>query len=106
MSRANKDREREYQAGYYLRNKATIIANTLKNRRGYAKKLAAYKTDNPCMDCGNTFPPCAMDFDHREPSQKVKGIGLISSWPAMLKEIEKCDLVCSNCHRIRTYMGP
>lgn len=57
----------------------------------------------PCLDCGNVFPPCAMDFDHVRGEKKfnISKSGLWK-WKYVLEEIEKCDLVCSNCHRIRT----
>ncbi len=58
-----------------------------------------------CYDCKNTFPPFYFDFDHRDPSEKE--FGLASSLRANTKEIfaeaEKCDLVCANCHRMRTH---
>lgn len=57
----------------------------------------------PCMDCGNTFPPECMDFDHRPGEEKLFNIraGYMNS--ALLNdEIAKCDLICANCHRIRT----
>lgn len=61
--------------------------------------------DSPCMDCGKAFPPEAMDFDHIGP--KTRNIGLLMgggcSRKTILKEIANCELVCSNCHRIRTY---
>jgi len=58
----------------------------------------------PCMDCGGVFPPECMDFDH------VRGEKLFRISRGVLKrteeemqtEIAKCELVCSNCHRIRT----
>ena len=88
-------------------------------RKTYAKKLKdryrkAYKElvdpikDVPCMDCGGRFPPCAMDFDHRDPSIKIFNISafanqsLTTRKDMMLDEIAKCDIVCANCHRIRT----
>ena len=58
----------------------------------------------PCADCGGTFHPCAMDFDHVR-GEKVVNLSLIarySSAAALVSEVKKCDLVCSNCHRIRT----
>lgn len=59
----------------------------------------------PCMDCGKNFPPCAMDFDHRE--GKIFNISRAASiklnWETIQEEINKCDIVCSNCHRIRTH---
>lgn len=57
----------------------------------------------PCLDCKNIFPPECMDFDHVRGTKKFN-IGQTScrKWADVLKEIDKCDLVCSNCHRIRT----
>jgi hypothetical protein len=57
----------------------------------------------PCHDCGRKFHPIAMDFDHL--TMKVKNISRMARKNSMKKimdEISKCDLVCKNCHRIRT----
>lgn len=71
------------------------------SQRNYAiiRELKA----RPCTDCGQTFPNCAMEFDH------VRGEKLFSLHSAgprtvesLMAEIAKCDLVCANCHRIRT----
>lgn len=58
----------------------------------------------PCQDCGGRFPPECMDFDHVR-GEKLFGIGAnVSKVPLakLMAEIEKCELVCANCHRIRT----
>lgn len=59
----------------------------------------------PCRDCGRTFPPECMDFDHVR-GTKRHGVGRmkLQRMDFLMKEIAKCDLVCSNCHRIRTSM--
>jgi hypothetical protein len=59
----------------------------------------------PCADCGETFHPVAMDFDHRDGTIKLFDVGtsMQRNWEMILAEIAKCDVVCSNCHRIRTY---
>jgi hypothetical protein len=46
-----------------------------------------------------------MDFDHRDPTKKSFAIGhaLLVSRPKLIAEIEKCDVVCANCHALRTY---
>ena len=60
----------------------------------------------PCMDCGGTFPPECMDFDHRDPATKLFNVsgGAVTgrSLESVQAEVAKCDLVCANCHRIRT----
>ena len=60
------------------------------------------------MDCGKKYPPYIMDFDHRDPELKVGSIAELvakADSSLLLAEIEKCDVVCANCHRERTY-GP
>ena len=61
----------------------------------------------PCADCGSHYPPYVMDFDHRDRSTKRYTVSkMLGMSPArMLAEIEQCDVVCANCHRIRTYGG-
>ena len=60
----------------------------------------------PCTDCGNCFPACCMDFDHQPESKKAYNIGSMFahhySRELIQSELDKCELVCSNCHRIRT----
>lgn len=60
---------------------------------------------NPCMDCGGRFPPVCMDFDHAN-GNKIKSVARMYSSCYKLdlikEEIAKCELVCANCHRIRT----
>lgn len=66
-----------------------------------------YKCNNPCADCGHRFHFAAMDFDHTKgPKKKEVGkmVGVRYSIKALLSEMAKCELVCANCHRIRTYI--
>lgn len=62
------------------------------------------KTENPCADCEGRFKACQMDFDHT--NDKKAGVARLLSSVASLEtiknEIAKCDLVCANCHRVRT----
>lgn len=73
-----------------------------------ASWLASIKT-GPCHDCGRAdIPSYAYDYDHRPDEIKAFEIGAaINVWglskEAILAEIEKCDLVCAVCHRIRTF---
>jgi L-lysine 2,3-aminomutase len=61
-----------------------------------------------CMDCykkverNNTF---VFDYDHRDPEQKTEAISkMLHQWTTdrLLHEMDKCDLICANCHRVRT----
>lgn len=64
--------------------------------------IGGYKA-RPCMDCGGRFPPEAMDFDHVR-GEKLFSVGQAGSRSLqdIFDEMEKCGLVCANCHRVRT----
>ena len=69
--------------------------------RDYLNKLK----DVPCLDCKGKFPPIVMDFDHVEGSIKFSDVGILAhygSWDRLKTEVSKCEVVCANCHRIRT----
>jgi len=67
------------------------------------RRLNDYKRAQPCKDCGQHLIPEAMDFDHLgDKSFDISKGNRKRSWPAVLSEIAKCDLVCANCHRVRT----
>lgn len=60
--------------------------------------------EKPCMDCGGIYDTECMDFDHREGETKAFNVGTARnlSKRRVMEEIAKCDLVCANCHRLRT----
>ena len=57
-----------------------------------------------CVDCDTSYPPYIMDFDHVR-GEKLQNVGEMGCYAieSIIEEISKCDLVCSNCHRARTY---
>lgn len=74
-----------------------------------ARALKAWMIElkqKPCTDCGGRFEVCCMDFDHRKETEKTYNVGSMFahhySRELIETELTKCDLVCSNCHRIRT----
>lgn len=81
-------------------------AKCKKNREKLAEYIRAKKSQ-PCMDCGNEYPFYVMDYDHRPGEQKLFNIAMGYFHAKALHKIEaeiaKCDLVCANCHRRRTY---
>jgi hypothetical protein len=58
----------------------------------------------PCADCGGTFPDYVMEFDHVR-GEKQSHVADLRFYAAekILAEARKCDVVCSNCHAIRTH---
>ncbi len=75
-----------------------------KTRKAFIIKLK----DLPCTDCGKKYPHYVMDFDHRSGVSKLDNISHLVNqnfltYDQILTEVEKCDLVCANCHRIRTF---
>ena len=74
-------------------------------RRRRKEKLVE-RYGGKCLDCGLVGPPFMYDFDHRDPSIKQFDItngGAGRSWDKTIAEADKCDLVCANCHRMRTH---
>jgi hypothetical protein len=81
-----------------------------KDREREAERLAevrAIKVAKGCADCGFNSHPAALDFDHLPGTIKLFDIGNAAGrwtpWDLVLLEIAKCEVVCANCHRIRTF---
>jgi hypothetical protein len=75
----------------------------MRNRR---REIIREAKNKPCKDCGGSFPPYVMDFDHTRGIKRFdisQAIGSGKSDAKILKEIKKCDVICSNCHRIRSF---
>jgi predicted transcriptional regulator len=95
---------KESKRRHYESNKATILLRN-KGVVKHCRSLLNTIKEAPCMDCGGKYPPYVMDFDHRDPSQKMGEVTrLVSSGEKrVLEEVAKCDVVCANCHRERTH---
>lgn len=85
---------------------------TYRGYKGYRSKLwretrailDEFKSNTPCKDCGGFFEASQMDLDHI--SGKTDNVSQLvgrASLERVAEEVAKCDLVCANCHRIRTY---
>ena len=77
-----------------------------KQKAYLAQYLRDLKTKTPCVDCGINYPYYVMDFDHVRGVKHANVMELVStlSKKKIDEEIAKCEIVCSNCHRIRTHM--
>lgn len=78
-----------------------------RERRAARKNRGIEYKGGKCEDCGQIVHLAAFDFHHLDPSQKEKDVGLMMnlSDPKFFAELDKCILLCSNCHRIRHYNG-
>lgn len=99
-------RQKEVSRRHYLKHKAEYFARNNARRKKMRDWTSEVKAATPCVDCRNYFPPYVMDFDHREGVRKTAIVSRLvanQSWTRLHAEIAKCDIVCSNCHRMRTY---
>jgi hypothetical protein len=108
MTEVQKEHRRAYARIYYRRpeayRKATIRKHLYKVKLNKLFSLWLKQVKNkPCLDCQQTFPACCMDFDHVRGIKKYTISRMVGMSEELIKnELTKCDLVCSNCHRIRT----
>lgn len=90
------------------RNISERRAWTLKRRIEANRQMVLLKS-NPCVDCGGKFPHFVMEWDHvPERGKKICCVSTLFSGrkitaPTIVNELAKCDLVCANCHKVRTY---
>lgn len=99
----------EMSLSHYERNKdvykARARTHTVKQRKILREAISAAK-NVPCVDCNRRFPVICMDFDHLE-NKKFNIADMprsVVSLKTLMAEIEKCDVVCACCHRVRTHV--
>ena len=94
------------QAAWYTSHSEEHAVRTNKRRRVYMAKFRNIKS-GPCVDCRVEYPWYMMDFDHLPGTVKIGNVSdMIASEKSerlIMEEIAKCEVVCSNCHRERTY---
>lgn len=98
-----------YNRAYYAANAVKLrkqkrVTNTA--RRKNLRQIILDAKTRPCKDCNQSYPVYVMDFDHVK-GAKSFNLGSVTAVTVaestLLAEIAKCDVVCANCHRIRTY---
>lgn len=101
----------EKQCKEKYQNHVYSEASAVRQQRRYSKKaqmVEAKKSIGKCEKCGwfNGEYTCAMDFDHLHPADKFVRISRMVnqcySWENIQTEINKCQLLCANCHHIKT----
>ena len=82
------------------KSEKNVIAVQL--RRNNLKKMAIEYKGGCCQECGYDKAKTALEFHHLDPKKKDFGIsskGHTRSWEKIKEELDKCILLCSNCHR-------
>lgn len=95
---------RRATAAYRARHPDRVRENSKKSRDARRRLIDAIKSV-PCTECGVTYPPYVMEFDHVRGEKSFVISANISQkpWDVVLAEIAKCEVVCSNCHQMRTH---
>jgi|ERR1700690_90976 len=89
-------------------NTCLACANKVTRKKYYKQREIINKLKSfPCIDCKGIFNSWQMDFDHIPGKNKKASISQMVgegySNAEIQKEIDKCDLICANCHRNRTH---
>lgn len=93
----------QYNKDHYIHRKEYYNEKRKRNSKKNRNWLNEYKLDKECVKCGNNHP-AVLDFHHRDSDTKefaisnmtIRGFGK----QRVLSEIDKCDILCSNCHRV------
>ena len=76
-----------------------------RSQKRNAKIIKEEKLKRGCEKCGYNKHHAALDFDHLDPTKKRRDIAKMhtTNIASLKAEIEKCQVLCANCHRIKTY---
>lgn len=91
-----------YASNAEVREKAKAYSRA--RHKQNAERISEYKLSRGCADCGYKDHPAALEFDHLPQHTKSFNISKKTSydWDSLQAEIDKCEVVCANCHAIRT----
>ena len=90
----------------WIKHRQFICRPCRKQQRRDTKIKAVEHLGGKCKDCEGVFPEAVYDFHHLDPTEKEAGMASLTSdkgWSKILEELDKCVLLCANCHRIRHY---
>lgn len=100
---------RAYNREHYRNNKQAYLDKARRNEALYTIAIREYVwqylLNNPCVTCGEA-DPVVLEFDHLDPSTKLFNISeaakKVSKIASVQEEIDKCQILCANCHRRKT----
>ena len=92
---------------YYKGKEQLFKARSVEQRKRNTSFVKEFKDQKACVDCKNIYPHYVLQFDHVR-GDKVEDVSKMAGKGTSLKtireEIDKCELVCANCHATRTFM--
>ncbi len=95
-----------YNPSMPYKDRKDLYAAQKRHRVRVRAELYNFLSTKSCIDCGEK-DPIVLEFDHKSSDNKFKIIAKMLSghysWKSVLKEIEKCEIRCANCHRRKTY---
>jgi hypothetical protein len=96
---------KEQSRKYYLANKEKVVARSKATRAVGKARWDTFKRTLKCTKCGFDHP-AALDFHHVDPIEKENLVSKLVSngcFAAAMEEVQKCIVLCANCHRIVHY---
>jgi hypothetical protein len=98
----NKVRSRRYYAENREKHRKDVRKHSIKQKHENYQRYCEYLLEHPCVDCGET-DIIVLEPDHlRDKKQNVSRLVNAYSWSAVIAELDKCEIVCCNCHARRT----
>lgn len=98
----SKSRLKAYKKRHYRKHKGLYIDRMLRRRMERKQWLADILKDLECVTCGENDSWC-LEFHHKDPSQKKGSVSKMNHQmrpkKLVLAEMDKCVLLCANCHR-------
>lgn len=91
---------RNYGSAYYAKYKSQVDERNRQRRKIAKEYIQNLKRETGCICCGEK-DDCCLDLHHLDPHTKERTVSMMLSWTleAIQKEIAKCVVICSNCHR-------
>ena len=104
----NVDKIRQYRRTWYNKNKDHARGEVTRRKKEIGQWFREYKKTLKCKYCNENCWAC-LDFHHRDQATKDFEVTRVvnGGWSKkrILEEIDKCDIVCSNCHRKIHHLG-
>jgi hypothetical protein len=97
-----REKNREYQKKHYLRKKDYYKTKAKEGKKRVKEEFENFKKNLECEICGENHP-ATLDFHHKDPEKKEiiisQAVARNWGWSSIKREIDKCSVLCSNCHR-------